>query len=111
MPESSIFSTCADRPIDEAMQVMTIVKGIGPWTAEVYLLFSAGHADVFPSGDVALQHAYAHAYCESVRPDSKALRLFAERWSPVARCCRPTFLGLLCRNAWPRWHTSRMKLK
>jgi DNA-3-methyladenine glycosylase II len=72
----------ADMPIDEAMQVMTNVKGIGPWTAEVYLLFSAGHADVFPSGDVALQHAYAHAYGESVRPDSKALRLFAERWTP-----------------------------
>jgi DNA-3-methyladenine glycosylase II len=76
------LTALADMPIDEAMQVMTNVKGIGPWTAEVYLLFSAGHADVFPSGDVALQHAYAHAYGESVRPDSKALRLFAERWTP-----------------------------
>jgi DNA-3-methyladenine glycosylase II len=70
------------QPIDEAMAAMTSVKGIGPWTAEVYLLFSAGHADVFPSGDVALQHAYAHAFAESARPDSKALRQFAERWSP-----------------------------
>jgi DNA-3-methyladenine glycosylase II len=76
------LTALADMPIDEAMRVMTNVKGIGPWTAEVYLLFSAGHADVFPSGDVALQHAYAHAYGESVRPDSKALRLFAERWTP-----------------------------
>lgn len=79
--ELDLFDLC-DRPVDEAMQIMTNVKGIGPWTAEVYLLFSAGHADVFPSGDVALQHAYAHAYGESVRPDSKALRVLAERWSP-----------------------------
>lgn len=79
--ELDLFDLC-DRPIDEAMDAMTRVKGVGPWTAEVYLLFSAGHADVFPSGDVALQHAYAHAYRESVRPDSKALRLLAERWSP-----------------------------
>ncbi|MGH6862091.1 MAG: DNA-3-methyladenine glycosylase family protein [Phyllobacterium sp.] len=71
-----------ERPVDDAMLAMTGVKGIGPWTAEVYLLFSAGHADVFPSGDVALQHAYAHAYGESARPDSKALRALAERWSP-----------------------------
>lgn len=79
--ELDLFDLC-DRPVDEAMETMTSVKGIGPWTAEVYLLFSAGHADVFPSGDVALQHAYAHAFAESVRPDSKALRQFAERWSP-----------------------------
>ncbi len=76
-----LFDLC-ERPIDQAMELMTRVKGIGPWTAEVYLLFSAGHADVFPSGDVALQHAYAHAYRESVRPDSKALQRLAERWSP-----------------------------
>lgn len=79
--ELDLFDLC-ERPIEEAMQVMTNVKGIGPWTAEVYLLFSAGHADVFPAGDVALQHAYAHAYGESVRPDSKTLKIFAERWSP-----------------------------
>jgi DNA-3-methyladenine glycosylase II len=79
--ELDLFDLC-DLPIEEAMQVMMSVKGIGPWTAEVYLLFSAGHADVFPSGDVALQHAYAHAYGESARPDSKALRALAERWSP-----------------------------
>ncbi|SDO81848.1 DNA-3-methyladenine glycosylase [Phyllobacterium sp. OV277] len=79
--ELDLFDLC-NRPIEEAMTVMTNVKGIGPWTAEVYLLFSAGHADVFPSGDVALQHAYAHAYAESVKPDAKALRLLAERWTP-----------------------------
>ena len=79
--ELDLHDLC-DRPIEEAMTRMTRIKGIGPWTAEVYLLFSAGHADVFPAGDVALQHAYAHAYRESVRPDAKALQRLAERWSP-----------------------------
>ncbi|UGY09666.1 DNA-3-methyladenine glycosylase family protein [Phyllobacterium pellucidum] len=79
--ELDLLDLC-ERPIEEAMALMTRIKGVGPWTAEVYLLFSAGHADVFPSGDVALQHAYAHAYSESARPDSKALQRFAERWSP-----------------------------
>ena len=108
--ELDLFDLC-DRPIDEAMQVMTSVKGIGPWTAEVYLLFSAGHADVFPSGDVALQHAYAHAYRESVRPGFKGAAAFCRALVALARCCSPTFLGLLRRNPWPRWHTNRMKLK
>jgi DNA-3-methyladenine glycosylase II len=93
------LAALADMPIDQAMQIMTNVKGIGPWTAEVYLLFSAGHADVFPSGDVALQHAYAHAYGESVRPDSKALRLLAERWSP--------WRGIAARLFWAYYAATR----
>lgn len=41
----------------EAMARLTAVPGIGPWTAEVYLLFAAGHPDIFPARDVALQAA------------------------------------------------------
>lgn len=46
---------------DEAIAAMTAVPGIGPWTAECYLLFAAGHPDVFPARDVALQTAVGHA--------------------------------------------------
>ncbi|PYE88750.1 DNA-3-methyladenine glycosylase family protein [Phyllobacterium leguminum] len=71
-----------DHPADEAITTMTAIKGIGPWTAEVYLLFSAGHPDVFPAGDVALQAAVGHAFGHEARPDAKNLRAFAEIWSP-----------------------------
>lgn len=69
-------------PAEEAIAQMTAIKGIGPWTAEVYLLFSAGHADVFPAGDVALQNAVGDAFGHEARPDAATLRGLAEAWSP-----------------------------
>ncbi|WP_163265805.1 DNA-3-methyladenine glycosylase family protein [Chelativorans alearense] len=69
-------------PADEAIAAMTAVPGIGPWTAQVYLLVAAGHADIFPAGDVALQSAAAHALALDSRPDGKNLALMAESWSP-----------------------------
>jgi DNA-3-methyladenine glycosylase II len=59
----------ATLPADEAIREMTAVKGVGLWTAEVYLLFAAGHPDIFPSGDVE-------------RPTDKALRLMSRDWQP-----------------------------
>jgi DNA-3-methyladenine glycosylase II len=67
---------------EHAIRLLTKVSGIGPWTAESYLLFAAGHPDVFPAGDVALQAAVAHAFGLAQRPSDKALRLIAEPWSP-----------------------------
>ncbi|MDH7793740.1 DNA-3-methyladenine glycosylase II [Ochrobactrum sp. AN78] len=69
-------------PAEEAIKTLTAIKGIGPWTAEVYLLFAAGHPDVFPAGDVALQTAVGHAFAHETRPDAAALRLLAEDWAP-----------------------------
>jgi DNA-3-methyladenine glycosylase II len=66
----------------EALSSLTSIKGIGPWTAEVYLMFSAGHADVFPAGDVALQAAVAMAFDMETRPQTKALAAFAGIWAP-----------------------------
>jgi len=71
-----------DLPAEEAISMLTAIKGIGPWTAEVYLLFAAGHPDVFPAGDVALQAAVGHAFAHETRPDAAALRLLAEDWAP-----------------------------
>lgn len=47
----------AKMPMDEARKALTALPGIGPWTADIYLLFCAGHADIFPVGDVALYAA------------------------------------------------------
>lgn len=66
----------------EAIAALTAVPGIGPWTAECYLLFAAGHPDVFPARDVALQSAVGHALGIAPRPPEKALIGLAESWSP-----------------------------
>lgn len=66
----------------DAIGRMTAISGIGPWTAEVYLLVSAGHPDVFPAHDVALQTAVGHALGLAPRPSAKALQQIAESWAP-----------------------------
>lgn len=72
----------ADRPADEAHAALTAVKGIGPWTADIYLLFCLGHPDAFPAGDLAVQEAARLAYALDARPTAKALEGMAERWRP-----------------------------
>lgn len=66
----------------DAIGRMTAVSGVGPWTAEVYLLFAAGHPDIFPARDVALQSAVGHALGIHPRPDERRLIGIAESWSP-----------------------------
>jgi DNA-3-methyladenine glycosylase II len=69
-------------PAREASAELTAIKGIGNWTAEVYLMFCAGHADMFPVGDVALQNAVGHAFKLEARPKGKQLLQMAEKWQP-----------------------------
>ncbi|UVF19159.1 DNA-3-methyladenine glycosylase [Microvirga terrae] len=71
-----------NRPAGEAHDLLTRVKGIGPWTADVYLLFCLGHPDAFPSGDLAVQEAARLAYGLEARPDARTLTALAERWRP-----------------------------
>ncbi|WP_187973307.1 DNA-3-methyladenine glycosylase family protein [Aquibium microcysteis] len=66
----------------EAVRRMTAVHGVGPWTAEIYLLFAAGHPDMFPARDVALQSAVGHALGLDRRPDAASLSRLAESWAP-----------------------------
>lgn len=73
----------ASAPGDVALARLREVKGIGPWTAEVFLLFSAGHPDIFPAGDVALQAAFTHAFGLEKRPTEKHLRVHSARWQPL----------------------------
>jgi DNA-3-methyladenine glycosylase II len=74
--------TLHERGADEARRLLLAVKGIGPWTAEVYLLFCLGRADAFPAGDLALQEAARHAYGLAARPRERGLLALAERWRP-----------------------------
>lgn len=76
-----LASVCA-LETDEAIRQMTMLPGIGPWTAEVYLMFCGGHADIFPAGDVALQAAVADAFGLETRPSAKNLAVMAKAWGP-----------------------------
>ena len=69
-------------PADEAMKRLMHHRGIGAWTAEVYLMFCAGHIDIFPAGDLALRIAAADALGHSTRPEIEALRALAQAWKP-----------------------------
>ena len=67
---------------DDAHAALVQLHGIGPWTADIYLLFCLGHADAFPSGDLAVQEAVRIAFNLRKRPDPKALTKIAEAWRP-----------------------------
>jgi DNA-3-methyladenine glycosylase II len=66
----------------EIHEALTGVSGIGPWTADVYILFCLGRADGFAPGDLALQVALQMATDLETRPSAKELAAFAERWRP-----------------------------
>ncbi len=64
-----------------ASQTLQSLKGIGPWTAAIYLLFCEGRADLWPPGDVALQYAYGAALGGGKHP-ARELDLLAQNWAP-----------------------------
>lgn len=67
---------------EEAVAYLVAHKGIGPWTAEVYLMFCAGHPDVFPAGDLALLKAVQHGLGLDARPTIKEMIAIAKAWAP-----------------------------
>lgn len=71
-----------DLSATEAEARMTSIRGIGPWTAEIYLMFCAGHPDIFPAGDLALQEAIRLAMKLDNRPGEKACRVISSDWTP-----------------------------
>jgi DNA-3-methyladenine glycosylase II len=71
-----------DLPEDEAVRALVALPGVGVWTAEIYLLFCARRADVFPAGDLALQVAAAEALALRARPREKEMRAIAAAWAP-----------------------------
>lgn len=70
--------------LDDAkvMQAITGIRGLGPWTAEIYMLFALGRADVWPAGDLAIQVAVQKLKRMRKRPDRKRLETVARRWRP-----------------------------
>jgi DNA-3-methyladenine glycosylase II len=90
-----------DMPADEAHAKLVTIKGIGPWTADIYLLFCVGHADAFPSGDLALQEAARIAFRKRKRPTAKQLEKIAENWRP--------YRGVAARILWAYYAANKRR--
>ena len=67
---------------DAAIVELTMIKGIGRWSAEIYLLFAEGRADIWPAGDLAVQAGMAKLLGLADRPDERRTRVLAEAWRP-----------------------------
>ncbi len=80
---------------EAAVAVIASVRGLGRWTAEIYLLFALGRPDVFPAGDLALAASAAALKGLAERPSPAALRALADEWRP--------WRGLAARLLWHHW--------
>jgi DNA-3-methyladenine glycosylase II len=70
------------RPDDAVIEALVALPGIGPWTADIYVLSCLGRADAWPTGDLALQASAADLFGLAKRPDSRAMLALAESWRP-----------------------------
>jgi DNA-3-methyladenine glycosylase II len=67
---------------DQAHAALTALHGIGPWTADIYLLACLGHADAWPAGDLALQEATRLLLELELRPTTREMAALSEGWRP-----------------------------
>jgi DNA-3-methyladenine glycosylase II len=95
------LAALADLPADDAHAALTAVHGIGPWTADIYLLTCLGHADAWPAGDLALQEAARLAFALDARPAAKAMVALAEPWRP--------WRGVAARVLWTYYRTVKRR--
>jgi DNA-3-methyladenine glycosylase II len=86
---------------DQAHAALTALHGIGPWTADIYLLFCLGNADAWPAGDLALQEATRIAFGLRKRPDAKVMSKLAEIWRP--------WRGVAAHLLWAYYHAVKRR--
>ena len=83
LAESKIdFRRLRELPDEAVVRQLTAVKGVGVWTAEIYVMFALGRADAFAAGDLALQESARALFELRQRPGDKDLRAMAEPWTP-----------------------------
>lgn len=76
------LAVLSDAPADDAHAALVALHGIGPWTADIYLLFCLGHSDAWPAGDLAIQEAIRMAFGMKARPTVKEMATIGEAWRP-----------------------------
>jgi DNA-3-methyladenine glycosylase II len=86
---------------DKAHAALVALHGIGPWSADIYLLFCLGHSDAFPAGDLAVQESARIAFGLRKRPDAKRLSKMAEAWRP--------WRGVAAHLLWAYYHAVKRR--
>lgn len=89
------FAAIATMPNEDAVATIAAIPGLGPWSAEVFLVFGQQRPDVFPSGDLALAAGAAHLKGLPTRPSPKALAEMSFTWKP--------WRSLAARLLWHHW--------
>lgn len=92
----------ARAPEERVREQLVALKGVGPWTADIYAMFCLGRADAWAPGDLALQIAVADAVGLEARPDAGEMAIIAERWRP--------WRSVAARLLWA-WYAHRKALK
>ena len=105
-----------EREADDAHRALVAVHGIGPWTADIYLLACLGHSDAWPAGDLALQEAARLAFKLPARPTTKEMGPLADIWRPwravAARVLWTYYRAVKGRDAAPiQLKTNQPKMK
>jgi DNA-3-methyladenine glycosylase II len=77
--DPSRFSKMTD---DEIKEHLLVVKGIGPWTAEMFLMFTLYRPDVFPTGDLGIRKGFQKLFKMKTLPDAAKMERLAKSWSP-----------------------------
>ena len=95
------LTAVGDMDADAAHAALIGLHGIGPWSADIYLLFCLGHSDAFPAGDLAVQEAARIAFGLRKRPDAKALAKLAEAWRP--------WRGVAAHLLWAYYHAVKKR--
>lgn len=90
-----------DAPTQEVIDTLIQVPGIGRWTAEIYAMFSLGHADVFAPNDLALQESARLLFDLPERPKERVLRDMAAEWSP--------WRAVAARLLWSYYHVAKSR--
>jgi DNA-3-methyladenine glycosylase II len=93
------LSRVCGAPLDEARRELVSVRGIGPWTAELFLLYATGAMDAFPVGDVGLMEAHKRLSAAETRMDIRAFTAHAEGWRP--------YRGVAAHLLWAWLHLDR----
>lgn len=95
------FAALGRAEAEAAHAALVAIKGIGPWTADVFLLFCLGHADAWPAGDLALQEAAKLALALPHRPTTQELLMLGERWRPLR--------GVAAHCLWAYYRAARLR--
>ncbi len=91
----------ANADADEAHRILTSLHGVGPWTADIYLLFCLGNGDAWPAGDLAVQEAMRIGLDLPSRPTAKEMNPLAEDWRP--------FRGVAAHLWWAYYKVARKR--